>query len=300
MTATTPEHQLTLSPVIHQEPPPVRRYLTTGVRYLILILIGLVLFIPFILAFLGSFKTDSQIIAYPPIFFPTQWLAQNWAKVWSTDLGQGGTFPRWLFNTLFLAVSVAVLQAIFCSMAAYAFARLQFPGRNLVFNLMLGTMMIPGAVTLVPAYVLMGKLHLLNTFWSLILPGAVSAGSIFMLTQFFKAIPRDLEEAAVIDGAGHLKVFRDVILPLARPALLTVLILQFQAMWNAFLQPLLYLNSPSTWVLNVALSIFQQNFKSQWNLTLVGAMFNAIPVLVLFFIFSRYYIEGVAYTGVKG
>jgi multiple sugar transport system permease protein len=300
MAATTPEHKLTVYPTSDREPHPAGRYLTTGLRYIILILIGVVLFIPFVLAFLGSFKTDAQIIAYPPIFFPTQWLTENWVKVWNTDLGQGGTFPRWLFNTLFLAVSVAVLQAIFCSMAAYAFSRLSFPGRGVVFNLMLGTMMIPGAVTLVPAYVLMGKLHLLNTFWSLILPGMVSAGSIFMLTQFFKAIPRDLEEAAVIDGAGHMKIFRDVILPLARPALLTVLILQFQAMWNAFLQPLLYLNSPSMWVLNVALSIFQQNFKAQWNLTLVGAMFNAIPVLLLFFIFSRYYIEGVAYTGVKG
>jgi multiple sugar transport system permease protein len=165
---------------------------------------------------------------------------------------------------------------------------------------MLGTLMIPAAVTLIPAYVLMTKLHLINTFWSLILPGMVSAGGFFLLTQFFRSIPRDLEEAALIDGANHLQIYKDVILPLARPALLTVFILQFQAMWNAFLQPLLYLSSPDKYVLNVALSIFQQQYKAQWNLTLVGAMFNAIPVLVLFFIFSRYYIEGAAYSGVKG
>jgi multiple sugar transport system permease protein len=300
MATTTQERKLILQPELKAQPHPLAHYLTRAVRYLVLIAIGLVLVMPFVLSFLGSFKTDSQIIAYPPIFFPTHWLAQNWAKVWTTDLGQGGTFPRWLFNTLFLAVSIAVLEAIFCSMAAYSFARLSFPGRDLVFNLMLGTMMIPGAITLIPAYVLMGKLHLLNTFWSLILPGAVSAGSIFMLTQFFKSIPKDLEEAAVIDGAGHMLIYRSVILPLARPALLTVFILQFQAMWNAFLQPLLYLNSPAMWVLNVALSIFQQTYKAQWNLTLVGAMFNAIPVLALFFVFSRYYIEGVAFAGVKG
>jgi len=185
-------------------------------------------------------------------------------------------------------------------MAAYSFSRLKFPGRDIVFNFMLGTMMIPGAVTLIPAYVLITKLHLINTFWALILPGLVGAGSIFMLTQFFKAIPVDLEEAAVIDGATHMQIFTKVILPLARPALLTVLILQFQGMWNAFLQPLLYLNSPDKYVLNVALSIFQQQYKAQWNLTLVGAMFNAIPVLILFFIFSKYYIEGVAYAGIKG
>jgi multiple sugar transport system permease protein len=185
-------------------------------------------------------------------------------------------------------------------MAAYAFARLEFPGRDAVFAFMLATMMIPTAVTLIPAYVLMTKLRLINTFWSLIIPGAVSAGSIFLLTQFFKSVPRDLEEAAVIDGANNMEIYRNVILPLARPALLTVFILQFQAMWNNFLQPLLYLNTPDKYVLNVALSIFQQQFKAQWNLTLVGAMVNAIPILILFFIFSRYFVEGVSYTGIKG
>ena len=287
---------------VRTQPPqkPGTTSVATILRYLLLILIGIVLFTPFILAALGTFKTDAEIIAFPPKFFPSQWLVENWGKVWNTDLGNGGTFPRWLFNTAFLSVTIAILEVIFCSMAAYAFARLEFPGRDAVFTFMLATMMIPGALTLIPAYVLMTKLRLINTFWSLILPGAVSAGSIFMLTQFFKAIPKDLEEAAVIDGARHSEVYRQVVLPLARPALLTVFILQFQAMWNNFLAPLLYLNTPDKYVLNVALSIFQQQFKAQWNLTLVGAMFNAIPVLLLFFFFSRYYIEGGAYTGIKG
>jgi ABC-type glycerol-3-phosphate transport system permease component len=279
---------------------PAAYYVRQGLLYLILIVIGVILFMPFILATLGSFKNNAEIIAYPPTFFPSQWLWENWVRVWNTDLGQGGTFPRWLFNTSFIAVSVAVLQVIFCSMAAYSFARLRYPGRDLVFNFMLASMMIPGAVTLIPAYVLMSKLRLLNTYWSLILPGMVTAGSIFMLTQFFKAIPRDLEEAAHIDGANQFQIYKDVILPLARPALLTVFIIQFQGMWNAFLTPLLYLNAPRMWVLNVALSVFQDNFQTAWNLILVGAMFNAIPVIVLFFFFSKYYIEGVAYTGIKG
>ncbi|HWQ83361.1 MAG TPA: carbohydrate ABC transporter permease [Anaerolineales bacterium] len=274
--------------------------ISTILRYVLMIAIGLIMFTPFIMAMIGTFKTDLEITAFPPKFFPEVWHTENWTRVWNTDLGQGGTFPRWLFNTAFLAVTVSVSQVIFGSMAAYAFARLKFAGQEIVFAFMLATMMIPGAVTLIPAYVLMTKLGLINTFWSLILPGLVGAGSIFTLTQFFKSIPKDLEEAAVIDGATHMQIFRIVILPLARPAILTVLILQFQGMWNAFLQPLLYLNSPDKYVLNVALSIFQQQFSAQWNLTLVGAMFNAIPVIILFFIFSRYYIEGVAYTGIKG
>ncbi len=279
---------------------PAHYYIKFVLRYFLLIVIGFLMFSPFILAMLGTFKTDLEITAFPPKFLPEVWHWENWSRVWNTDIGQGGTFPRWMFNTAFLAITISVSQVVFCSMAAYAFARLKFAGQNAVFNFMLATMMIPGAVTLIPAYVLMTKLHLINSFWSLILPGLVSAGGIFTLTQFFRSIPKDLEEAAFLDGATHMQIFRIVILPLARPAILTVLILQFQGMWNAFLQPLLYLNSPDHYVLNVALSIFQQQYKSQWNLTLVGAMFNAIPIMILFFIFSRYYIEGVAYAGVKG
>jgi ABC-type glycerol-3-phosphate transport system permease component len=283
-----------------QIPPRVNAIAGNILRYLLLIVIGLILFTPFILAALGTLKTNAEIIAYPPDLLPHVWHPENWATTWNTDIGQGGTFPRWLFNTAFLSVTVAILEVIFCSMAAYAFARLVFPGKNAVFNFMLASMMIPAAVTMIPAYVLMTKLHLINTYWSLILPGAVSAGSIFLLTQFFRSIPKELEEAAIIDGANNMQVYRNVVLPLARPALLTVLILQFQAMWNNFLSPLLYLNSPSMYVLNVALSIFQQQYKAQWNLTLVGAMFNAIPVMLIFFIFSRYFIEGVAYSRLKG
>lgn len=291
----------TLKQVSTQQPgKPGSYYVGAFLRYLLLSLIGLVLFMPFILAALGTFKTDAEIISFPPKLFPQQWLVENWGRVWNTDLGNGGTFPRWLFNTAFLSVTVAILEVIFCSMAAYAFARMEFPGKDGVFNFMLATMMIPPAVTLIPAYVLMTKLHLINTYYSLILPAAVSAGGIFLLTQFFRAVPKDLEEAAVIDGATHMEIYREVIFPLARPALLTVFILQFQGMWNKFLEPLLYLNTADKYVLNVALSIFQQQYKAQWNLTLVGAMFNAIPIMILFFIFSKYYVEGVAYTGIKG
>lgn len=279
---------------------PATHYIGLVIRYLVLIAIGVVMFTPFILAFLGTVKTDAEISAYPPTFLPSVWHWENWVKVWNTDIGHGATFPRWLFNTAFLSVTVAVLEVIFCSMAAYAFARMKFPGKEFIFNFMLATMMIPGAVTLIPSYVLMSKIKLINTFYSLIIPGAVSAGGIFMLTQFFKAIPQEFEDAAYMDGASHIQIYKDVVLPLARPALLTVLILQFQGMWNNFLTPLLYLNSPDKMVLNVALSIFQQSYKAQWNMTLVGAMFNAIPVMILFFIFSKYYIEGVSYTGLKG
>ncbi|MFZ1462589.1 MAG: carbohydrate ABC transporter permease [Anaerolineae bacterium] len=271
-----------------------------ALKYVLLGLIGIVSLTPFILAFLGTFKTDAEIIAYPPKLLPDRWLVQNWIKTWGTNFGEGATFPRWLANTAVVAVGSAILQVVACSMAAYAFARLRFPGKNAVFSFMLASMMIPGAVTLIPAYVVMTKISFVNTYWSLLVPGAISAGNIFLLTQFLKAVPRELEEAAFVDGASRFRIYKDVVLPLARPALLTVFILQFQGMWNAFMAPLLYLNTPRMWVLNVAISSFQQQYKAAWNLTLVAAMFNAIPVLILFAFFSRYYIEGVSYAGLKG
>ncbi|MGQ9765761.1 MAG: carbohydrate ABC transporter permease, partial [Anaerolineae bacterium] len=271
-----------------------------ALKYVLLIAIGLVALAPFILAFLGTFKTDAEIIAYPPKLLPEKWLFGNWAKTWNTDFGEGATFPRWLWNTAVVSVGSAILQVVACSMAAYAFARLRFPGRDGVFAFMLASMMIPGAVTLIPSYVVMTKIGFINTYWSLLVPSAISAGNIFLLTQFLKAVPRELEEAAVVDGASRFRIYKDVVLPLARPALLTVFILQFQGMWNAFMAPLLYLNTPKMWVLNVAISTFQQQYKAAWNLTLVAAMFNAIPVLLLFAFFSRYYIEGISYAGLKG
>lgn len=394
--------------------------------YVVLIVVGLILFTPFILAFLGTFKSDAEIIAWPPTFFPAKWLVENWPRLWNTDVGGlarpegasslglvaglfaffltflisglssedkgkglpgaiglpvalalavaggaaaawyvgvrleakpvydwstgiavtcfmligvgilamsrpdwrrvllamvgalvlaaivtvvferlavgagGGRFLRWLFNTALLSVVRALLLVIFCSMAAYAFARLNFPGKDLIFAFMLASMMIPGAVTLVPTYVVIAKLDWINKANSLIFPSLVNAFGIFMLTQFLKAVPRELEEAAFIDGASYFQIYKDVVLPLARPALLTLFILQFQGMWNDFLGPLLYLNTPDMWVLNVALSVFKQQYTSQVNLILVGAMINAVVPLTMFFFFSKYYIEGVSYAGVKG
>jgi multiple sugar transport system permease protein len=394
--------------------------------YVLLTAIGLVLFTPFILAFFGTFKTDAEIIAYPPQVLPTQWHIENWPRLFNTDLGGlprpegatslglmtgffaffgafvltslsgeekgkglprsvglliciilaivagigsvaylslsfkadpimewtvafaitiialigvgilsisrpdwtrvvlamaaslvvgavvtilfeklaefagGGRFIRWIFNTGLLAVIRAFLILIFSSMAAFAFARLHFPGRGPLFNFLLASMTIPGAVTLIPTYMVIAKLGWINMAYALIIPGIVNAFGIFLLTQFLKAIPKDLEEAAFIDGASYFQIYKDVILPLARPALLTLFILQFQGMWNDFFGPLLYLNTPDMWVLNVAMTVFQQNYKAQWNITLVGAMVNAIVPLTIFFFFSKYFIEGVAYTGVKG
>ena len=407
---------------------PLSQHIITALRYIILTAVGLVVFMPFILAFLGSFKNNAEIIAFPPTFLPETWRWENWPELFTTDLGGqvrvegttsvgvivgifafyltflatglranlagertpiqrfgpaisiaivvltnlglslylrsvlaanqtivtysvpiaiailmlialgvigmsspdwqraivallgsivvmavttllftqlaalagAGRFARWFFNTALLSIVRACLQIFFCSMAAYALARLTFPGKNLIIGFILLTMTIPGAITLIPSYVLISRMQWINAWYALVFPGLIVPGTIFMLTQYLKAIPTDLEEAARIDGASYFQMYRDLILPLAKPALLTVFILQFQGMWNDYLAPLLYFNTADMWVLNIALQVFQQQYSSDWNLVLVGAMVNAIPVLILFSIFSRYYIEGVSYAGVKG
>ncbi len=276
-------------------------------RYLVLMAIALAFVTPFILALFGSFKTNREILSYPPKLIPAVWQFDNWLRVFRSGStaceGYLGDycFPYWLWNSVWLAVVRVLLRTTLAMFAGYAFARMRFRGKEIIFALMLGTMMIPGAVTLIPGYVLIVKyLGWGNSYWALIVPGAVEVFGIFLMTQFLKAVPVELEEAAFIDGASRFTIIKDVVVPLARPAILTLAILAFQASWNEFLGPLLYLNTQPKFTLPVGLMFFRQQFREDWNLILVGSMFNAIPVLIIFFFFQGYFIEGVSYAGLKG
>ncbi|HEY3232640.1 MAG TPA: carbohydrate ABC transporter permease [Roseiflexaceae bacterium] len=273
-----------------------------AIRYLLLTLLAILVFMPFILSFLGTFKTNREVTAYPPTFLPQEWHVENWADTWSVEIAGAGKniFARWLFNSAWLALVNMTAQVFFCSLAAYAFARMRFPGKNFIFSFMLATMAIPAYVTLIPGYVFYARLGWINTYLPLIIPSLVVPFGIFMLTQFFKSIPHELEEAAYIDGASRFRTYWSVALPLSRPALLTLAIIQFQGSWNDFLKPLLYLRDAKLMTLTVGLGFFQTQFAVEWNKILVGSMFNAIPILVIFFIFSKYYIEGASYSGLAG
>jgi multiple sugar transport system permease protein len=273
-----------------------------AIRYTLLTALAVLVFMPFILSFLGTFKTDREVTAYPPTFLPQEWHFENWAATWGVEIAGAGTnvFARWLFNSAWLALVNTLARVFFCSLAAYAFARMRFPGRNFIFAFMLATMAIPEYVTLIPGFVFYARLGWINTYLPLIVPALVVPFGIFMLTQFFKSIPRELEEAAYIDGASPFRTYRSVALPLARPALLTLAIIQFQGSWNEFLKPLLYLRDAKLMTLTVGLGFFQTQFATAWTKILVGSMFNAIPILIIFFIFSKYYIEGASYSGLAG
>ncbi len=277
-------------------------YISMTIRYIVMILMTVIFLGPFVMALFGSFKTTQEVLAWPPTLLPNVWRMQNYPDVWNAlaDADGNSYFPRWILNSLILASTITVAQLFFCSLAGFAYARLNFKGKGLVFAAMLSTLMIPGMVLMIPQYQILNAMHLVNTYGAIIVPNLTSAGMIFLLTQFFRSIPKDLDEAAYIDGAGIFTTFWRVILPLARPALITVTLLSFQGVWNSFLGPLVLLNTADMFPLTVGLGFLKGQYGTFYNVVLAGSMFNTIPMVLLFLVFSRFYIQGATFSGVKG
>lgn len=276
-------------------------YVILVIRYIVLLLITAILIGPFVMALLGSFKSTQEVLAWPPTFLPETWRTQNYADVWNAlaDANGNSYFPRWLLNSLVLSATITLAHLFFCSIAGFAFARLNFPFKGFIFAAMLSTLMIPGMVLMIPQYQILNALHLVNTYGALVVPGLTSAAMIFLLTQFFRAIPRELDEAAYIDGASIWTTFWRIIMPLAKPALITMALLSFQGMWNNFLGPLVLLNTPEMFPLTVGLSFLKGQYGTFYNVVLAGSMFNTLPMVLLFVFFSRFYVQGVSYSGIK-
>ncbi|WHZ56044.1 carbohydrate ABC transporter permease [Metabacillus hrfriensis] len=273
-----------------------RRMVKTFVA-IILILGSLLILSPIWWMIATSLKSMEEIMTYPPTFIPKEWHWENYI-----DALQAGPFLRYTFNTLFITFFVVIGNVLSNSFIAYGFARIHFKGRNVLFAIVLATMMIPGFVTLVPQYVLYAKLGWLNTYLPLIVPAFFgSAFNIFLLRQFFLTIPNELIEAAKIDGANHLYIWWKIFIPLAMPAIATVAIFSFNGAWNDFLGPLLFLNDETMYTLQLGLQVFKGQNATQWNLLMAGSLMVLLPVIVLFFIFQRYFIEGMNLTaGSKG
>jgi ABC-type glycerol-3-phosphate transport system permease component len=250
---------------------------------------------PFILAIFGAFKSTAEVNSYPPTLLPQIWHPENFLDVARLF----PMFPRWFVNSVGLSVTVTVLNVFFCALAGYAFARLNFPGRTVLFLAVLATLMIPLQVTLIPKFLILKQFGLINTYPAVILPNISTAAGIFLMTQFMKAIPHELEEAAVIDGASKWTVFTRLILPLSVPAMTALAIFSFQGQWNDFLWPLVVLNDPQLFTLPLGIAGFSQEFVSNTNWVLVGSIFTTIPMVLLVFFFQRYIIKSVATTGGK-
>lgn len=250
---------------------------------------------PLVFTIISSFKTMSEVLAFPPSLFPHPWVTSNFTAVLSDP-----SFLRWILNAFIYAAAATVLNILFSGMAGYALSRLNFPGKEIIFLTTLGVMMIPLAVTLIPKFLVVNNMHLVNTYWALILPAMAQPFSVFIMVQFMKVLPKELEESAKIDGASTWRTFFQIILPQVRPALVAVAIITFQAGWNDFMWPLVALGSRDMYTLPVGLFFFKSAHYTQYNLLLASSLFNTVPILILFFIFQRYFIEGAVSSGVKG
>ena len=268
-----------------------------------LIVLAAIYLAPFVWMVSTSLKNPAQAIAAPPILIPNPVVWANYP-----DAFLRMNYPRALLNTLIYAAPSVVGTVLSCSVVAYGFAIIRWPGRNIVFALVLGTMMLPSQVTLVPLYVIYAKLGWTNTFIPLILPCFFSSyvGSwsgaffVFLLRQFFLGIPRDLIDAARADGASEIRILFQIVMPLAVPALITVSLLTFIDKWNDFFNPLIYLQDPTLFPLARAAQVFQAAHKLDWALSMSAAVLVSLPLVILYFFAQRKFIEGITLTGQKG
>lgn len=272
-----------------------RARVARALLYAALIAGAVVMVFPFVWMVSTSLKPDGALLVTPPELIPNPPAPENYLRI-------GDVFPLWRFvlNSLAVAGVSTALQVVTSAMAAYAFARIAFRGRDLLFLLYLATLMVPIQVTIVPLFVEMRILGLVNTYPGLLLPSIASAFGTFLLRQAFLALPKELEEAAFLDGAGHLTVFRRIALPLAAPSLATFAVFGFMASWNSFLWPLVIVNSRDLMTLPVGLSSLQGQFTTDWNLLMAGATVSVIPVLVVYLLAQKQVIRGMTMSGLKG
>ncbi|EMF0046530.1 carbohydrate ABC transporter permease [Enterococcus hirae] len=271
----------------------VNRQTKKIVSYLLMTAIGIVLITPLLWMVFTSLKPMEEIVRYPPTFFPEK-------IVWQNYLDTITAFPFWRYarNTLLITVLVVFGNVLSNSFIAYGFAKLDFPGKKLMFALVLSTMMIPGFVTMIPQYVLFSKIGWVGTYLPLIVPSFFgNAFNIFLMRQFYLSINDELIEAAEIDGANHFYIWSRLMLPLTKPALITIAINSFNAAWNDFLGPLLYIQDQEKYTLQIGLQFFQNQATTQWNYLMAGATLVLIPTILMFFFAQRYFIEGMDLTG---
>ncbi len=266
------------------------------VAYAMLIIGSLMFLLPILFALTSSFKTDLQILEIPPRWIPNPFQWQNYPEALTYI-----PFGRYTLNTLIIAVGAITGNLLSCTIIAYGFARLRAPGKNFLFILMLSTMMLVEPVRIIPIYIIFDKLGWVDTFLPMIVPAFFgSPFYIFLLRQFFMGIPRELEDAALIDGANRLQILWRIILPNAKPALAAVAIFNFQGVWNDFLYPLVFLHKQSNYTIALGLSFYRSMYSVHWGYLMAASMVALLPMVIIFFLAQKTFIEGISFTGIKG
>lgn len=250
---------------------------------------------PFLWMVLSSFKPLSEIFRQPPALLPDEWRPENYARAW-----ESADFARAFFNSFYIATTVTVVSVVTSAMAAYAFARIRFFGRNGLFMTFLATMMVPMQLTIIPLYIIMGTIGWVDTHLALIVPPAMfNAFGVFLLRQYVRGIPKELDEAAAIDGAGRLRIFVTLILPILRTPMTALGIFTFLSQWNNFFYPLIFLNSPEQFTLPLVVNQFKGEYSSDWTSLMAASTLAAAPLLILFVFAQRRIVEGIALSGSK-
>jgi multiple sugar transport system permease protein len=280
-----------------------------ALSHVVLICGAVIMLLPFVWMVSTSLKPADQLFTVPPTWIPRMLQLDTYVKAM-----KAGNFGRYALNSLLLGAANMVTNVMLSAFAGYAFARLKFPGRNGLFVLVLATLMVPYQVTIIPLFVIVrhiplfggndvlgqGGIGWINSYWGLIVPGAVGAFGIFMLRQFFQTLPVELEDAARIDGASELRIFWQIMLPLAMPAVATLAIFSFQAGWNAFLWPLLITTTDDMRTIQLGLTVFVQQYSTQWGQLMAATVVATLPVIVVFAVGQRLMVRGIAFTGLKG
>lgn len=263
----------------------------------IVLLAGSLLFVaPLIFMVSTSLKASRQIAKFPPELIPNPFIWGNY-----TDVFIYAPMFKYLLNTLFLILPAVFGAAITSSLAAYAFARLRAPGKNVVFYLLLSTMMLPSVVTMIPTYIIFAKLGWVGTMKPLIVPALLgNAFFIFLMRQFFTTLPRDLEDAALVDGCSRFRIFWSLVLPLAKPIMATVTVLAFMGTWNDYMGPLIYLQEKSQYTLSLGLQVFISAHRTEFGLLMAASTMMVLPIILLFFFAQKQFVQGITLTGMKG
>ncbi|MDK2931258.1 MAG: multiple sugar transport system permease protein [Bacillota bacterium] len=287
----------------------LRSALASAGVYALLTAIAVIMAGPFVWMLLSSFKPNQELFAYPPVWIPTRITFEHFINAFRYT-----NFARYFLNSTIVSVTATLLNLFFCSLAGYAFARLDFPGKNLIFFAILATMMIPVYVTLIPLFILVKRFPLaggnnlfgqngtglINTYWGLVLPYVVSVFGVFLTRQFFSSIPTELNDAARVDGASEFAIYSRIYLPLSRPVLATLAIFSFTGVWDDFLWPLVITNSEHMRTVQLGLQIFRSQFLVDWGPLMAATLVVTLPVLLIFIFNQRHFVKGVVTTGLKG
>jgi multiple sugar transport system permease protein len=270
----------------------------TAIAYVVLILVGLLMFVPFAYAVATSFKSPPEALnlSFSNMFWPEA------PTLRAYEVARDSNVTRWFFNSVLVALIWIIGRVITCTMAGYAFARIKFPGRDILFLVVLSTLMIPGIVTIIPKFIILQNLGLLNSYGALTTPFLTDAFGIFLMKQFFESFPNEIEEAARVDGANRWRIFSQVVVPNAIPAITALTIFTFQGSWNAFLEPLIFISGSRTdlFTLPLGLAMFRQSYYTDQPTLMAISVITTLPVAIFFIVFQRYFIQGQTSAAVKG